>query len=817
MDEVGRGPASSEQGSSGPDAWVDQLLPVGRDRLFDAVSNLSFRNRGERVRLGGLDQAVAAVLFSLMRGRVGGQSPKTLLLQIPRSEQDIPILVGILAQLGRKYASLTAPGSAADLKGSIVVVGMDTAVQAKLAGISVERVALNEGLEVHRVRSDGRLVRPTGDIVPFHPGVQRVLYLNTRVGWPKLKGEEDGLAVIDRTSFRSPDILRTAIKWSLSHSARHLVVISDQGDIESEEIVRELEPSALCLPVTPEIASSLVRVVGTEATRSSFSTNVFLDKTGVRLRATEVVAPHAEQLFRECFDLLRQAKDVDEVMPYPLAAARRTLNVMNQLLGTGHSYNLAAALDHRSMSLRSLETAVKQVHASAFAGAWRAFAATRWARLRDSTLELLRMINEDNPKFFGLLVTLDRLQREFPGRQITVRVASQAAASALVDDLLGFDIDASQGHVSVAPWNKRLACCESDALEILPAVPPLSRRAQLWSGEATDRFVMLYAWEKRFLDRLVSVDQARYQENLSHTFSSLGLGQPPPQGNISVELFDSVRMGSAVDETNVRSFEVDLDALTSDLEGLGVATEDVSQVSGSSTTSGGSLITGVGVELLSGSVWWVRVNSLVERLVGDRYHRTSIDHLREGDMVIIPRGTGRDELFTRLIAAKHRDHDVQDLMDVLHRWRRACRSLIEKCENDPARVERELSAANCSVTTRLYSWADGTTIGPEDDRDIERVASIVGDEWLCRNWRRIARIASELRGLHISIGQRISGALREVEVGEGPNLTALAKLLGTDASEILDEFDVATVRRILAPCEVPASNVGRVLEGQASG
>lgn len=796
------------------DKWVDRLLPVG-DRLFDAVSDLSLSDRGQKVRLGAIDQSIAAVLFSMMREGGTGRSPKTLLIHVPRAAQDIAMLVGILAQLGRKYANLTAPGSCADLGGSVVIVGMDTAVQEKLGGISIERVALSEGLEVHRVRSDARLVRPSGEIVSFHPGVQRVLFLNTRVGWPRLKGEEDGLAVIDRTSFRSPEILRTAIKWSLSHSVRHLVVISDQGDMESEDIVRELDPSALIWSVIPELSSTLVRVVGTEATRSPFSTNVLLNRSGVKLRVTEIAALQIEQLFRECYDLLRRAREVDELLPYPLAAARRTLNVLNQLLGTGHSYNLAAALDHRSKSLRSLETAVHDVHASAFSGAWRSFAATRWARLRDSTLELLRIVNEDNPKFFGLLVTLDRLPREFPGRPIRVRVGSEAAASALIDDLLGFDIDATQGQISIAPWNKRLPSCETDALEILPAVPPLSRRAQLWSSEATDRFVILYEWERRFLDRLVRADRAGDQENLSRAFLSLNLGPAPVLGEAVVETFDRVRMGGRIDpQSGERGFEVDLEALTSDLEGLAVATEDDGQGGESTPTSSGSFATGVGIELMSGSIWWVRAGSLVERLIGDRYHRTSLEHLEAGNTVIIPRGTGRDELFTRLVAAKHRDQDVQDLMDVLARWRRACRSVIEKCGNDPAVVERELVAAHCSVTSRLYSWADGTTIGPEDDRDIERVAMIAGDEWLTRNWRRIARIASELRGLHISIGQRISGALREVEVGEGPNLSALARLLGTDASEILDEFDIATVNRILAPREIAGSLIGRVVDSE---
>jgi len=114
------------------------------------------------------------------------------------------------------------------------------------------------------------------------------------------------------------------------------------------------------------------------------------------------------------------------------------------------------------------------------------------------------------------------------------------------------------------------------------------------------------------------------------------------------------------------------------------------------------------------------------------------------------------------------------------------------------------------VTTRLMSWAFGSTIAPQDPEDIERVARMAHDEWLARNWRRIASIATELRGLHISIGHRISGAMHEVVDGTGPNLQELASVLGSDAAEILDEFDLAIIRTVDPPTEVDLARIGTV-------
>jgi hypothetical protein len=116
-----------------------------------------------------------------------------------------------------------------------------------------------------------------------------------------------------------------------------------------------------------------------------------------------------------------------------------------------------------------------------------------------------------------------------------------------------------------------------------------------------------------------------------------------------------------------------------------------------------------------------------------------------------------------------------------------------------------------TTVTQIEAWADGSTLAPNDYEDLARVARLADDEWLNRNWKRVAALVRQVRGSHISLGHAISGAMREVVHGCGPNLDRLADLLGVDAASILDEFDLRVVRAVSAPILVPAATAGSVL------
>lgn len=789
------------------EGWVDLLLPYGAgdDNLFEAVCDLEFRDGEHRAALGAIDQSLAAIVFWVLRHPVGHRAALTLNLELPRGSHDVHILLGFLAQLARLYAAAAVPGSAADFPGSVTVVAMDTAMQRRMEQVRVQR----QGLAVYRVRSDRRVVDPDGPILRFDPTARRLLYLNTRVGWPTLPGERNGVVIIDRTSFRNAELLDKALTWARDHDARRIIVLSDQGDQDTAAALGVPGNSGIHWSCPFGIRRALRSVVGPEHSRSRLSTNALLDRGPDALAVTRVDAPTVEGRFKTAYGLLRDAQSLNDSLPWQVTTARRVLNTLRQLVGEVDSFNQSAALDHRARALSSLALLLKGARGDDLPPRWDGFAATRWARLRAVTLELIELIEADNPKFMALLSSLDMARRNLPDHRIVVRVASHAAAAALVDDLLPWDVPGlGDGAVQVMPWTQRLEWTEQPTLEILPGVPPAFRRPALWSAEATERIVIAYGWEERLLGRVLDGEAARLHASLERTFVRLDLGNPPAVAFPPVERFDTVDRQAS--DTAPPVIVVELDALTADLDTLARLFEDGEDPAPDRSSQGGTA-RAVPLYLTGGEVWWTAPDGTAEVLAGNGYLRRSLGDLAPGDRLIVPRGTGREGLFARLVEAKYREANVIDLGVLIGRWRRACRALLDKCDNDPAEAKTALRKAGCQTVTQLDAWASGTTIAPQDGEDVHCVAQAAGDEWLERNWVRVAAAATQLRGLHIKLGRHIGGAMSEVANGTGPNLRALAEILGADAADVLDEFDVACLQHVGDATHVPAHLVGTVV------
>lgn len=784
------------------DDWVDRLLPFGKgdDRLFDAIERLHLRDGTDRFQLGALDQAVAALILRLLRHPASPAGLQALVIQLPRGRSEFAIAMGLVAHLARIYSRTVETGTPSASRGSTVVIAMDTAMQRRLSAMTVEGVNLAEGLGVHRVRSDGRIVSPGGEIVGFRRG--SLLYLNTRVGWPSLRSESGGVAIIDRTTFGSAELFARALDWVRAHRVAKVIVISDIGDEDTASLVQSKSAHFRQFCATSEVIGDLTRVVGVESTGSILSTNTLLAPSEAQPSVVRISAPDVERLFRRAFLLLRAGNDVLAPAPYPFVAARRMVSILAQLVGSVGAYDRSAALDHRTRSLRSLHNTLEANSHSLFTGPWHAFVETSWPELREVGLQLHALISDANPKAEALHVALDRLRRDGVALDdVIVRVGSEAARHGLIEDLANESLS-----VRIEPWSQRLPWRPRSSVEILPGLPPQARRAALWTREAERSVVLAYGWEHAALDRILEVHADRADQATRSTLEAEGVGGQSPPGPRTLDVVDEVTRGAPVSAAT-SPVTIDISPLTMDLEALEAAMGGGGEES-IDEGAGDYRVKAVPVELDPGGVvLWVAEGATVETLVAGRYyHRDAMD-LRPGDRIIVPRGTGRESLFQRLVDVKHRDEDVRDLTDVLSRWRRACRTVLDAADGS-SEAEELLQAAGLTVTGQLAAWASGDTIAPQDPEDIRRMGELVGDEWLTTNWRRISMIAKRLRGLHISIGHRISAAMQEVAEGSGPNLIALANELGNDASEILDEFEVATVRAVLERRDVRSSMIG---------
>ncbi len=481
------------------DDWVDRLIPFGKgdDRLFDAIEELHLRDGRARFQLGALDQALVALILRLLRHTASPAGLQALVIQLPRGRSEFAIAMGLVAHLARLYSRAFETGTPAASQGSTVVIAMDTAMQRRLSSMTVEGVNLAEGLGVRRVRSDGRIVSPDGRIVDFRRG--SLLYLNTRVGWPSLRGESGGVAIVDRTTLGGSELLARALDWVRAHRVERVIVISDLGDEDTVSLVQSRSAHFRQFCATSEVIADLMRVVGVESSASVLSTNALLTRSDAQPSVVRISAPDLEQLFRRAFVLLRAGNDVLAPAPYPFVAARRMVSILAQLVGSVEAYDRSAALDHRTRSLRSLRNTLEANSHSLFAGPWHTFRETTWPALRESGLQLHALISDANPKADALHVALDRLRRDGVALdEVVVRVGSEAARHGLVEDL-----GTESLSVRVAPWSQRLPWMRRAAVEILPGLPPQARRGALWTGEAERSVVLTYGWEHAALGRTV--------------------------------------------------------------------------------------------------------------------------------------------------------------------------------------------------------------------------------------------------------------------------------------------------------------------------
>ncbi|HEV3076483.1 MAG TPA: hypothetical protein VHB47_18815 [Thermoanaerobaculia bacterium] len=791
--------------------WIDELVPAvkGKDFLLDTLSRLAFTDSGESVNLGPADRATLGLL-----SRTFLEPRANLLLQLPRGKHEVAILCGLFARLALLVASRKESDSL-HTGGPVVVVGMNTMVHERLRRISLAKVPLSQGLVSCRLRCDGRLVNPLGVVSDFRAHPAGLVYLNTRVGWPRLPlTVTPAVVVIDRTSFASVKVLESALTWAGEHRATTVIVVSDLGDELAEKAVSATGKPFLVWPWSQSVLAELTSELGEADPISAMSMNALCHRAFDPPHGAVLTAAAIDEAFRRVLRGLSQARKVDAPWPRPLQLVRRLTYGLAQLVATVDEYNQWAALDYRTMAFSSIVYELEgRGYRDAFSGPWKPYGETRWAEIRLDVLHLYELIREENPKIYGLAYALDRVAEDHPDSDIIIRVPNEASALA-VETVLGDLLPerAPDGtRVRCVPWSERLPWARQQLIEIHPAAPPPSRLSVLWSAESTYQLYLSYPFEVELLNAALARISEKERAALSESARLLSLGRPPSRsGQAGLD----VAFNFHVDErhgTGVATISLDVDTdvlfemIGDDVEG---AVETVPNIGVGSATN-------VDAQPLilepDGSWWWNRQGRPVEALVGDRVIYLGLDDLRAGMVVVVPRGEGREELFGRMVAAAHRRGEMQAFEVLFRRWRDACWTSYRTC-GDWGAVEIRMRAEGSTVTRQSpRTWAVGTVIAPDDPEDIARIGRISGDRLIEVQYRRLAAMADQVRGLHTRLGQLLSAAMSEALDRGGPNLDALSKLLGADASELLDEFELRTVRTVGAVQTIPLSDVRRLV------
>lgn len=785
--------------------WLDELLPA-KPAHEPAWFMDQLRFGGKPVPFGPLDELSLVVIGRAVAAR------KPLLFEIPRGDHQFALTCSLFLQVARLEERALHPGQGVDFRGPILVIALDTLVQQRLGQVSIKGVSFNQGeLEPARIRFDGRMMDGRGNILQTRGETRRVLYLNTRVGWPRPRIDGDiGVAVIDRTTFSSLDILEKALDWAADLRAVSTIVMTDAADSDCRDVFRRRYPNGQHWSWGPSRIEHVRDDSGTDPTAHLLSINAIGSVAREGIAVVRCVDPSVDAKFRSVWHLLtRAAARHPGPPPAPILAARKLANGLARLPASVAEHDKWAALDARALTLGGLHSRVASASRTQFPPEWAVTRETLWPQLRGDLMEIFATISQDNPKLVALADTLGWLRTSFPARRVIIRVPSQAIGHAMQQDLALFDQQVSHDGAPVqwAVESERLPWANGPVVELYPgAIAPwqLSRWA---SAESSLRLHLTYDHELARLHSLL----ATYMDDAVGAsvagLCALGIASDRHLAQTTVTLPEKRRLhfGEAGSDVAEVSLTLNSSLLWDDLEaGLGPDLRDAA--SPDLTVELVPLVLEPGTDC-----WWVRRDASIEVIAGAALRLKTIATLSPGDRLLVPRGEGREALFSRLVKASRTSEDMSALEVFLSRWRKGCHSLYLQQETweDCERVMRQQGSQVGAQAIR--SWENGTVIGPDDPLDIRRVGQLIQDAFLRAEWKRVGAVMAEVRGFHVRLGHLISGAYSELTSGRGPNLTRICEILHIDAVEFLEEFEVRVFRKAGNPASRPASFIGRLL------
>ncbi len=785
--------------------WIDDLVPASADSFptLSLVCSAQVTDAGKLVSLGGVDQSCAGLAYHLLRTPHG----TGLVVQFPRGRHEAAVLLGCLVQLMRLARGRTPDAKFTTFSGPVVVVGTDTLVHKRLARIRIANQPTDRALHAGRICSDGRSVDFDGAI--HERAADGLLYLNTRVGWPRLRyGLNTGVVIVDRCSFSSANILGRALAWARGHGARNVIVVAEVGDENTIDQVKLTWGEELCVwPWTNDMIADCLATLGTHEHTSILSANG-LRSFPQRYDVIRADAADIEDTSTRVRTALNTAAKLKRELPPSLHVARRLFYGLVQLTGQMETYNLHSALDHRTSALSTLKYRLKGEGDPQVGAEWNQYYMTKWNDLRLDLLELYEMLKQDNPKFLGVALAIEWIRRQHRTAPICIRVPSEAAGTALEEDIQELIPEWPIDNESLrwATWSERMEWCTENRFEILTTSPPPARFGLLWSREAIQQVLVLYGFELASVRHRVQHSNDLAIRRLKHCRRQFGLGGLPLLGSES-KFREVVEFASDARERPEVDLTVDLDVMFFDSEG---PDEQVPSQFGDDV--GSASVVPVVLEP-DGARWMIRCDAQVEVIKAQKVMYLPLMSLVPGTTVVVPQGDGRDELFARLVTATNQSQDLRAFDVMFTRWRRACLTAYYKAGSWAA-LGLRMEAAGCQVTSQSpRTWATGDVLGPNDPEDIERIGRLAGDPFVEQQYQRIHAAVRQVRSLHMRLGSLLSAAMAEAVAGGGSNLEKLRELLGgIDPSELLDEFELRVVRALGEPTEVPSHCVRKVIK-----
>lgn len=162
--------------------------------------------------------------------------------------------------------------------------------------------------------------------------------------------------------------------------------------------------------------------------------------------------------------------------------------------------------------------------------------------------------------------------------------------------------------------------------------------------------------------------------------------------------------------------------------------------------------------------------------------RVQADDLSIGDTVVLV-DSAADDIYDLFIESAHEKEKIRKCESIVERWRDTLKEGLEEMSYSELRDELQARGSSVQETLTLELWADGSTIGPNDDEDVRRVFDILDPE-MKPTWEATMQAMKDIRTEHQQIGKQ---ARRAIESQMG---SSMAGELSESINESLDRSEV---------------------------
>lgn len=166
------------------------------------------------------------------------------------------------------------------------------------------------------------------------------------------------------------------------------------------------------------------------------------------------------------------------------------------------------------------------------------------------------------------------------------------------------------------------------------------------------------------------------------------------------------------------------------------------------------------------------VNVITHSASGQRAEERFVRSLVSGQRVVLISGQRRQSLYDLIVSRVHQHPAIEMHIALIRRWQEEFISSYQRWQHrgrtnmDTLLLEMQDRGSVLVSPLTLRAWLRGNTLCPQDTKDLQRVAEILGMDFVKSYHRRIYQAASRLRGLHRSTSHRLNRWLEQQSGGQ---------------------------------------------------